>query len=657
MKLRPIKLRMKKAVPATLQDKRQALTAGGGRGSRKRAQRGMAVFTVLGLMALMSVAALSVLSLVSTIIRSAQRRSDTTEAFNVADAGADLGRMWLSQNSLQNGPPIASALDWSTSKNFYGTNGTITDPFNSNPGVVLTVRIDADTINTDSTQTQKRYLIEAQAQMPSGATQAVREYVQQTSFGHYAVFVDSNPGGAYWANNHVNVFDGPVHSNNSNGGSPPQPTGAANNLLWNSASGALPIFTYNGPDAFTVSGPSINYWQNTTGNTVTPTNETDWKKVAVSGSAGIKTGTPMIGFPPTGTQKTLQHDAALGTATVPAASGVVISPNGGIYIHSKVSSSTTNTAPSMNNDVQTMTMSVDGSGHQQIVINQGSDYKHSTDSTQETLVTTLTISPTGVSVQYANYYGSAPFGSSNLDTAQPHSPLVLGQPTAVLSSGGTNGVVYCDGNIGLQNGEDANAANSPATAAANGNPAIPAGTALKTGGLSGTVADHQALTIATDPSKNCNINNSITYNTPRQKYQAGDTLPPGYSVGDYKPESVDTGNFKTQAGTLGIISNNIEVTRYSDLAKQNEITAPEVDAAAFAYGTYDACDYQNRTLGSMLNMGSYLVGTRGIFSQPTHGIPCSRLYDNRMGNAPPPYFPTTGNLYEVISWQRAASLL
>lgn len=594
----------------------------------------MAVFTVLGLMALMSIAALSVLSLVSTVIKSAQRRGDVTEAFNIADAGADLGRFWLSQNSLQNGPPNAAALDWSASRNFYGTNGTIVDPFNSSPGVTLTVRIDPDAVNTDSTQTQKRYLVEAQAHMPSGVTQTVREYVQQISFGHYAVFVDNNPSNAYWANNHLNVFDGPVHSNNSNNGAPPQPTGAANNLLWNSAAGALPIFTYNGPDAFTVSGPLVNYWKDSTGNVAAPTTETDWKKIAVSGSIGIKTGTPMIGFPPVGNQRTLQHDAALGTAAAPSASGVMVSPDGGIYVHCKVSE-TGSPSPSMNNDVQTMTLSVDASGRQQIVILQGSDYKYS-DGTQDTLVTTLVIIPgVGVNVSYVNNHGST------LDTTAG----VANQPVPSLVSGGMNGVVYCDGNIGNQNGVDAN------TASTGG------GTAAKTGGLSGTVADKQALTIATDPSKNCNINGSIVYSTPRQKYQAGDVLPPGYAVGDYKPEAADKGNFTKQAGTLGIVSNNIEVTRYSDLAKTIELTSPEVDAAAFAYGTYDACDYANRPLGTMLNMGSYLVGTRGIFNQPPHGIPCSRLYDNRLGNAPPPYFPTTGNQYEVVSWQRASGLL
>lgn len=619
-------------------------------GRQKRHQRGMAIFTVLGLLTLTSVAVISMLSLVMTVMRSAQRRTDVTEAFNIADAGADLGRLWLSQNSLKNGPPNAAALVWTTSRAFYGTNGTITNPFNSSAGVTLFVRISPDTINTDQTQTQKRYLIESQARMPSGVVQTVREYVQQTSFGHYAVFVDTNPGNAYWANNHMNVFDGPVHSNNSDGGVPPQPNGAANNLLWNSAANASPIFTYNGPDAFTVSGPTINYWKDNAGNTVAPTNETDWKKIAAAGSAGIKTGTPMVGFPPSGTQKTLQHDAALGSATIPAASGVTISANGGIYIHCANSSSAANPAPpgsaaaKTNNDVQTMILDKDASGRQTVVVQQGSDYAYS-DGTQETLVTRMTILPGG-GVQYesANFYGPNPpdlVGGGNIDYNKPHQ----GVPTPTVKSGGSNGVIYCDGNIGLQNGVDGN------TASTGG------GTAAKTGGLSGTVADNQALTIATDPAKNTNINGSIVYNTPRQKYQAGDTLPPGYAVGDYKPEALDTGDFKTKAGTLGIVSNNIEVTRYKDLARTSEFTTPEVDAAAFAYGTYDACDFANRPVGTMLNMGSYLVGTRGLFNQPPNGIPCSRLYDNRLGTSPPPYFPTTGSQYEIVSWQRASGLL
>lgn len=81
----------------------------------------------------------------------------------------------------------------------------------------------------------------------------------------------------------------------------------------------------------------------------------------------------------------------------------------------------------------------------------------------------------------------------------------------------------------------------------------------------------------------------------------------------------------------------------------------EVDAAVVAYGTYDACAYSSRTFGYMLNMGSYVVADLGIFSTPSPGIPCSRLYDNRLSSAPPPFFPTTGNQYDVLSWKRVST--
>ena len=604
------------------------------RATSRRAQRGMALITTVSLMLLMSVAAVSVLGLVGALMTSAQRRMEATEAFNIADAGADLGRMWLSQKTPQVGTITSAQLAWAGTTSFYGTNGTITDPFNTgSTGTTLTVRIDADISNTDTTQTQKRYLVESRAVLPSGITQTVRAYVQQTSFGHYAVFVDSNPGNAYWSND-MHVFDGPVHSNNSDGGSPPQPNGAPNNILWHSEAGAAPIFTYNAPDAFTVSASSVTYWKDSYYNVSAPTTETDWKKIAVAGSAGIRTGTPMISFPPPGSQRWQQHDAALGSASVPSSTGVVVSPDGGIYIHCKNSSSAATPSPVPNNDVQTMTLSVDNHGNQVIQVAQ-------TDDNGQPYTTTLTLNKSAQTTQvHVDYYRQA-----------GHSGNYHPQHSDTTVSGGTNGVVYCDGNIGLQNGADGSTGN---------------GSAAKTGGLSGTIADHQALTIATDPgdptntshpAKNCNINGNILTNTPRQKFQAGDTLPSGYNIGDYKPEALDTGNFKTQAGTLGIVSNNVEVTRYSDLAKTQEITNIETDAATLAYGTFDACDYSNRTLGKMLNMGSYLVGMRGIFGTPSNGIPCSRLYDNRLGNTPPPFFPTTGSQYEVVSWQRSSGLL
>lgn len=563
----------------------------------RRGQRGSAMIITIILMLCIAVIAISVISFVGTALQMSQKRRDTTEAFNMADAGIELGRLWLTQQSA---PPSISALQFTN--NFYGTNGTISDPFNtgaSNPPT-LTVRIDADTDNSNTNNTQKRYLIESKAIMPSGVTQTDRAYVQQSSFGHYAVFVNGNPSGAYWSNDQL-VFDGPVHSNNSDGGSPAQADGPSNIIVWHSEAGASPIFTYNAPDAFTVSGPAVTYNKDGYsgyGSSTPPTTETDWQKIATYGSAGIRVGTPMINFPPTGSDQTLLHDRALGSNATPTATGVTIEPGGGVYIHCKNSSSTSVPAPSPNNDVQTMTLGLDGSGNQTITVVQTSD----SGAALTTLVT--------------------------LDQAHNQTKVSVNGGAATVTSGTTNGIVYCDGNIGNQNGCDG--ATGPSSAA-------------KTGGLSGTVADHQSMTIATDPTKNCNILDNIKYKTARAT-----------SGGSPIPESSDS-NFTTNAGTLGIVSNNVEVM--DNNASSVNITNIEVDAAVFAYGTYDAVDYFNRPLGQMLNMGSYLVGTRGIFASPTNGIPCSRLYDNRLGVTPPPFFPTTSNQYEVVSWQRGTDLL
>ena len=63
-------------------------------------------------------------------------------------------------------------------------------------------------------------------------------------------------------------------------------------------------------------------------------------------------------------------------------------------------------------------------------------------------------------------------------------------------------------------------------------------------------------------------------------------------------------------------------------------------------------------------MGGYLsstVGTFGVFSnsnlQLTNGFNTQFNYDARMRNNPPPFFPTTGNQYDVISWQQVAQTL
>ncbi len=148
-----------------------------------------------------------------------------------------------------------------------------------------------------------------------------------------------------------------------------------------------------------------------------------------------------------------------------------------------------------------------------------------------------------------------------------------------------------------------------------------------------------------------NINGSLTYKTPRQTDGSGNLL----------PES-DPANaaFRANAGTLGIVSRKVEVVEKD--AAGNPITNEEVDAAVMAFDTYDAVNYAGRPVGKMLNMGTYIVKNRGLFStgsglNVTGGIPCSRLYDNRLADHPPPYFPTTSTHYDIVSWQRVLAPL
>ena len=148
-----------------------------------------------------------------------------------------------------------------------------------------------------------------------------------------------------------------------------------------------------------------------------------------------------------------------------------------------------------------------------------------------------------------------PASGTTLETQQPD--RILGFRPAFLPPVG-NGVVYVDGNIGAQ-----------------GDP--------KTGGLHGQVADNtldasgnvthnNGLTIATPQADNCNLDGSVTYSTQRQvaKDASGNpeyidvngnrTSNPANGTPVYVPEGGDS-NFVSKAGTLGLISNNVLVTK------------------------------------------------------------------------------------------------
>ena len=592
-------------------------------------QRGMALasgmLALFGLLSFILVGVLAgtqggggLLTLTGNGEQSAAHQMQTTAAFNIADSGVEYTLQWL--HSLPSPPNVSQAFPlpaWNGKPNDPGVVYPLTNP--DGTGGTFTVWIfpgalnNAPINNATGQGAVKYYLIQSTG-TSGGVSQTVQAYVQQTSFGNYAIFLNSTPPNAYWGSG-LNVFDGPVHSNNSDNGSPPTPNGTANNIVWSDGTGSspvAPIFTYRGSDAFTVSGPSVNWYRNTYGNSSPPASEAEWDMIATAGSSGVHTGVPMIPMPPT---DLTQQYAAMGQtppgpgSTTPpsgvpaatAAPGVLIpssggQTSGGMYIHGPV---------------QQMTLSVDpnNSTTQIIQIQQ-------TDGNGNPYTTTLTLTPsaspptTQVHVAYMQQNGN----SGN------YSPAT----TDNTYTGVTNGVVYCDSDIGSQS--------SP-----------------KTGGVTGVVADKSTLPIATDTSHNVNIDGRLTYNTPRQKDSNGHPLP------ESDPSNAA---FLASAGMLGIVSQNVEVTDKD--TSGNAITSIEVDAAVMASGTYDACDYGSRPPGAMLNMGSYIVKTRGIFNTSTNGnnvvngIPCSRYYDNRLASRPPPFFPTTSSQYQVLSWQRVA---
>ena len=51
------------------------------------------------------------------------------------------------------------------------------------------------------------------------------------------------------------------------------------------------------------------------------------------------------------------------------------------------------------------------------------------------------------------------------------------------------------------------------------------------------------------------------------------------------------------------------------------------------------------------------VSSTRITLQVVSGYSGTYSYDNRLANTPPPFFPTTGSHYDVISWQRVTSTL
>jgi len=557
----------------------------------------MVLLVILAVMLVGQIGAVSsghtgVMTATSNALAASGSRTQAVSAFNMAQSGVNLTMYWL---GVQASPPantaaFAPALPGSTSTGS-PARAKIT-PNSSKTTDYFSVEIYPDSSNT--TNTQKKYLIESVG-TSNGFTQIVRAYVEQTSLSKYEVLLNKwYPSNNYWVQG-LSSFDGPVHDNNVGG--------QQENTLWLSNPGSTsPLFTYTGDDAYTVSSTGINWYKDNFSSSGAPTTKTDWASVASGGASTVHTSTSTVTFP---TASTLQMNAALGGATAPSSTGVLVptsgsSTNGGVYVHG---------------DIKTMALSVGSpdTTQQIITITQAGP-------SSSTIVTTVTLTPSTNQTHV-----------KTVTTPSSGSPVT----TNVDYTGTTNGVIYTDGNIGSQ-------------------------TSPISGGLYGVVADNvvdgsgnithrNALTIATDSTKNLNFDGSVTYHTARAK-----------SGGAYVSEASDA-NFTQKAGVLGVISNNIMLDQKD--YNNNNLTNFEFDGSEFAYTSCDADNYSGRSVGTWENMGSYIsniVGVFGTFNSANtlvSGFNTQFNYDMRLRDSPPPYFPTTGNQYDTVSWQRVSSTL
>lgn len=561
---------------------------------------GVMTLMLVGLTGLAGGAGSGAASATANALQMTTARSEQSAAAESAASGIELTLQWL--HSLPAPPAQTAAFApaiWGAALSGSPQRAVVNFPNPADARKTFSVLIYPDSGNASAVQ--KQYLIESTGTC-GAAVQVVRAYVQQVSFAKFGYFSDNSAPNSYWASGTAS-FDGPVHCNNSDG--------TPENIVWKSGS-STPIFLSTDPNAVSVSGASIHWFLNTPATAASPQSAADWNSLAAGGQGSVHAGVPAIPFP---TSSTVQQQAALAGQSPPPQIGVFVPSSGGSLLGGVLVGGMAAGGLYIHGDISQMTLALGAASVQTLTIQQ-------TDASGYPVTTLITLNPL--------------LNQTIAAVTESPGPAHLPVLTTTTYSGATNGVVYCDGNIGSQ-------------------------TVPKTGGLNGIIADNQVsngggllgqnrLTIATAAGKNMNINGSLIYNTPRQLSVNGQPV----------SEALDP-VFTQKAGTLGLVSNNIEIvdTGVNGLP----LTQVEVDAAALAFGTFDATDSGTRPAGRFLSMGSFLVGHEGAFGKLggtaalQTGFSTQRIYDGRLAVNAPPVFPTTTSSYEVLSWSASAKTL
>lgn len=589
----------------------------------------------------------------------AKTRINVMQAESLADTGLRAAVQWISERSK---PPInttAFTPVMVTPDNFFVDSGrtdvnkwTVVnfapDPTTPTEGQ-FKVRFYPHSDN--AVASQRSYLVESIGTY-KGQTRVARADIKQKTFAQYAYFTDDVGPGAFIAGK--TIFNGPVHVNNSNG--------ADVNIVWDSDepdTNKSRIFQWNGDNAFTMwnnggANATKTKWQkDTPGNYVNPSTAANWKQVITPKDDGTaRTGPTMvsdkIAMPVgNGVLKSVdQRDAALGgysEASVPAGSGVYVPSSGGL----SAAGGAVTGGVYIKGQVDDMVLEAAGTGNRDQIA-----YIYQDNSLTKWKLT-MTAAGTTKLEKFTRASTTVPFATSNA-TGFPRN-----------YTGATNGVIYSYDDIGDYT--------------------------TGTGGLSGTVANSQV-----DGQGNPTDLAKLSICTRVEQGTQGVSR-----IDNYKCINIDGNILYANAGTtasvapadagvLGLVAGQVRITNKAELVEngvptgsptitgfKNRAASEEgtfadgatldtlaVHATLMAYDKILVDNYDTRPVGAFRLLGGYIAQIGSPFGLSLGGAdPLTMFnvrngfqrilnYDRRVADEPPPFFPGTGQIYEVISYQR-----
>jgi hypothetical protein len=583
----------------------------------RHGQQGMALLgTMVILFLILGIALLGTLGRTSSVTGSADAalkqtdlQADTQTARDLAETGVRITYAWFQRQDTVNSANLPFAPS-ELGTDFYGT--AVVGGYNVLP---LSQAPDpSENPNGRSKNSQVRVRIypgnDPGTNQRVFAIQAIGEYgsvsytsrlvIRPKGFAEYGIFYDEPLDNFVWmAGRHV--FSGPVHLNMRLPGTDTVDATALHTIVWNTTN---LLFTHPGVDYFTcAAAPEQIEWLQGMVTPQIPTTS-DWPSVAASGTAP-RFNVPLIPFPQDSTS--LQATALGGgsapsapSVLVPSASGVAV---GGIYVAGSVSRIELGTAGTDN-------------------INQLLTFFQTDGTTSWRTVVTLDRVASQTRVErYTTPSGAA----ESLTTTESYSGI-------------TNGLVYVDGDIG--------------------------DTATQTGGLSGVVANNASpsvlslLTIATPASRTTQLSGGVVY----QRLASGSSANP--ESGATQADSL-CGVFALITGRMWVVDLDRDGAPIDNLTFHGALLAMDSTGGTPSAG---CTRFNTRTSGIYRHLGAMVLKKDGPFGQFTYdpttgallaeyGFNRQRLYDTRLLELAPAFFPVANRTYQVVSFQSDVTAL